>query len=107
MDYYQLLFSIGDLLLSHFDPQSWYTWTIPKPYHKFFENFWSIVTRKCATATALKNWYTEFKHGIYEVRTQLLVINDPELIEDVIIRDFSSFMERGFSQFDKIFPCNN
>ncbi|KAK1122051.1 hypothetical protein K0M31_009896 [Melipona bicolor] len=114
MDYYQLLFAIGAVMLAiyyyHISIYSyWKNRGIigPKP-QPFFGNFWNIVNRKYAIATAVKNWYHEFKHepvfGIYEGRTPLLVINDLELVKDVLIRDFSLFMDRGFVVNEKIEP---
>ena len=117
MDYYQLLFAIGAVVLAIYYYHAsiynyWKNRGIPGPKSgMFLGSFWGIITRKYAVATAVKNWYNEFKHqrvfGIYEGRTPLLVINDLELVKDVLIRDFSIFVDRGFPMFDKVFPyCN-
>ncbi|KAK1122052.1 hypothetical protein K0M31_009897 [Melipona bicolor] len=114
MDYYQLLFATGAVVLAiyYYYTSIYNYWTnrgIPGPkLGPFLGNFWGIITRKYAVATAVKNWYHEFKHepvfGIYEGKTPLLVINDLELVKDVLIRDFSLFTDRGFPLFDKIEP---
>ncbi|CAD1481089.1 unnamed protein product, partial [Heterotrigona itama] len=111
MDYYQLLFAIGAVVLAIYYYQTsifnyWKNRGIPGPKPgPFLGNFWGIITRKYAAATAVKNWYKEFKHepvfGIYEGTKPVLVINDLELVKDVLIRDFSSFMDRGFKVYEK------
>ena len=117
MDYYQLLFAIGAVVLAiyyyHTSIYSyWKNRGIPGPRpHPVFGNFWDIVSRKYAVATAVKKWYDEFKNepvfGIYEGTKPLLVINDLELVKDVLIRDFSLFIDRGFAVNEKVFPYNN
>ncbi|CAD1478376.1 unnamed protein product, partial [Heterotrigona itama] len=112
MDCYQLLFAIGAIVLAIYyyytsTHNYWKNRGIPGPKPgPFFGNFWGIITRKYAIATAVKNWYHEFKHepvfGIYEGRTPVLIINDLELVKDVLVRDFSLFIDRGFTIFDKI-----
>ncbi|KAK1122055.1 hypothetical protein K0M31_009900 [Melipona bicolor] len=90
MDYYQLLFAIGPVVLGiyYFYISNYNYWKnrgIPGPKPGLFlGNFWGVITGKYATATVVKNWYHEFKHepvfGIYEGRAPLLVINDLELV---------------------------
>ncbi|XP_043511358.1 probable cytochrome P450 6a14 isoform X2 [Frieseomelitta varia] len=114
MDYYQLFFAIGAVVLAIYYYYTsiynyWKNRGIPGPIPgPFLGNFWNVITRKYATATLVKNWYNEFKHepvfGIYEGTKPLLVINDLELVKDVLIRDFSFFMDRGFQVFEKIEP---
>ncbi|KAK1122061.1 hypothetical protein K0M31_009905 [Melipona bicolor] len=114
MDYYQLLFAISAVVLAiyYYYTSTYNYWKnrdIPGPKPgPFFGNFWGVITRKYATATVVKNWYLEFKHepvfGIYEGRAPLLVINDLELVKDVLIKDFSLFMNRGLPIFEKIEP---
>ncbi|KAK1122060.1 hypothetical protein K0M31_009904 [Melipona bicolor] len=68
------------------------------------------LTPKTCLATAVKKWYDELKNqpffGIYEGQTSVLDINDPELVRDVFIRDFSAFIDRGNKIFDKISKIN-
>lgn len=116
MDCYELLFAISAVLVICY----YYTWTYnywktrgiagPRP-HLFFGNFWKIITRNYPLIVALKNWYHEFKHepvfGVYQGSKPLLVINDLELIKDVLIKDFSSFTNRGIHTNKKVSPHNN
>ena len=112
MDCYQLLIAIGAVVLAiyYYHTSIYSYWKNrgivgPRP-HPFFGNFWEIVNRKYAVATAVKNWYHEFKHepffGAYEGRKPLLFINDLELIKDVLIKDFSSFTDRGMPVVEKV-----
>ena len=117
MDYYQFLFAIGAVVLAiyYYLTSTYNYWKnrgIPGPKPGLFlGNFWDIITRKYAAATAVKKWYHEFKNepvfGIYEGTKPLLVINDLELVKDVLIRDFSLFMDRGLPVYEKVFPYYN
>lgn len=40
--------------------------------------------------------------GIFVKRTPVLIVKDPGLIKDILIKDFSSFAERGFTTHEKV-----
>ncbi|XP_046752753.1 probable cytochrome P450 6a14 [Diprion similis] len=42
--------------------------------------------------------------GIYDRRTPVLIVRDPELVKDVMIKDFSKFSERGNPVHEKVEP---
>ncbi|XP_046602915.1 cytochrome P450 6A1-like [Neodiprion virginianus] len=44
--------------------------------------------------------------GVYDRRTPVLIVRDPELIKDVMIKDFSTFSERGLPVHDKVEPLS-
>lgn len=114
MDYFQLLLGIAAILLAiHYYYSSAYnTWKNrgvpgPKPL-MFFGNFVDLLLKRQAIATIVKNLYNEYRSepvfGIYEGTSPILVINDLDLIKDVLIKDFSLFMDRGFEVLEKVFP---
>lgn len=51
------------------------------------------------TAALLENSYEKFKkypyHGLYLFHKRALMINDPELIKHILVKDFSNFCDRG------------
>ncbi|XP_050488656.1 uncharacterized protein LOC126872590 [Bombus huntii] len=116
MDYFQLLLGIAAILLAiYFYYSSVYdTWKnrgVPGPKPSIFVgNFVDILLKRQAVATIVKNLYNEYKSepvfGIYEGTSPILVINDLDLIKDVLIRDFSLFVDRGFKVLEKIEPLS-
>ncbi|XP_046753147.1 uncharacterized protein LOC124416262 [Diprion similis] len=44
--------------------------------------------------------------GVYDRRTPVLILRDPELIKDVMIKDFASFSERGLPIHEKVEPLS-
>lgn len=114
MDYFQLLLGIAVILLAiyYYYTSVYDTWKNrgvpgPKP-SMFFGNFVDILLKRRAVATIVKDLYNEYKSepvfGIYEGTSPILVINDLDLIKDVLIRDFSLFVDRGFKVLEKVFP---
>ncbi|XP_058794364.1 cytochrome P450 6A1-like [Phymastichus coffea] len=59
----------------------------------------------------VKATYDRFKkhpfHGIYIFHKPILVVNDPELVKIVLIRDFSKFIDRGWYHDEKTDPLSN
>ena len=116
MDYFQLLLGIAVILLAiyYYYTSVYDTWKNrgvpgPKP-SMFFGNFVDILLKRRAVATIVKDLYNEYKSepvfGIYEGTSPILVINDLDLIKDVLIRDFSLFVDRGFKVLEKIEPLS-
>lgn len=114
MDYFQLLFGIAAILLAiyYYYTSVYDTWKNrgvpgPKPL-MIVGNFVDILLKRQALATIVKNLYNEYRSepvfGVYEGTSPVLVINDLDLIKDVLIRDFSLFVDRGFKVLEKVFP---
>ncbi|KAK9307618.1 hypothetical protein QLX08_002207 [Tetragonisca angustula] len=81
----------------------------PKP-HMYIGNFIDVLTKKRAICTIVKDLYDEFKNepifGIYEGTTPVLVVNELDAIKDILIRDFSVFVDRGFHVFTEADPLS-
>lgn len=58
-------------------------------------------------ANYLLNIYNSYKDeryiGIFFRSKPILVIRDPELIKDILIKDFSSFPQRGMNITEKVY----
>ncbi|XP_016922081.2 cytochrome P450 6A1-like [Apis cerana] len=84
---------------------------IPGPKPKFlFGNFMDIILSRISTPTFIKNIYDTYTNepmvGLYVGRNPILFLKDPELIKDVLIRDFSKFADRGFNVHEKVEPLS-
>ncbi|EFN88978.1 Cytochrome P450 6A1 [Harpegnathos saltator] len=44
--------------------------------------------------------------GIFVRRTPVLIVKDPDLIKDILIKDFSNFPERGFTTHERADPLS-
>jgi len=52
--------------------------------------------------------FTGYRYGgVFQMRTPYLMIRDPELINDVLIKDFLSFTDRGVYSDYKVNPLSN
>lgn len=40
--------------------------------------------------------------GLYMRRSPLLIVQDPEFIKDILIRDFPKFADRGFHVYERV-----
>ncbi|KAL7026324.1 hypothetical protein ACKWTF_013857 [Chironomus riparius] len=65
------------------------------------------VGRSTTSAENLDYYYKKFKGkapavGLYNFLSPTLLPIDPELIKNILVRDFQSFHDRGF-YFDKVF----
>ena len=62
----------------------------------------------CLIGELLKNSYEKFKmypyHGIYMYYQPHLVINDPDLIRLILVKEFSKFQDRGLYYNRKVDP---
>lgn len=71
----------------------------PKPIPVFGNIFWPMMGKQ-SLAEFLTDLYREYKNeplvGIFVRRTPHLVVQDPDLIKDVLIKDFQTFANRGF-----------
>ncbi|KOC60364.1 Cytochrome P450 6a2 [Habropoda laboriosa] len=81
----------------------------PKPV-PVFGNIKDAMLLRTALSNILRDLYQEYKDepmiGIFTRRTPALIIRDPELIKDVLIRDFSKFSDRGIPFDEKVEPLS-
>ncbi|XP_017757759.1 PREDICTED: probable cytochrome P450 6a14 [Eufriesea mexicana] len=117
MDYFQLLCSIGVVLLalyyyytSTFD--HWRNRGIPGPRPTVLVgNFGDVFFKKISFSAKTKKLYNEYKDepvfGMFEGMTPILGVNDLDLIKDVFIKDFSVFADRGMPSFPKAEPLGD
>ncbi|XP_027854113.2 probable cytochrome P450 6a13 [Aphis gossypii] len=84
------------------------------PYSKpfpLFGNVFNLALCKYHPLVFYKNIYNEFSGhkygGLYQMRTPYLMVRDPELINNVLIKDFSSFTERGLYKNLDANPLSN
>ncbi|XP_058788782.1 uncharacterized protein LOC131662839 [Phymastichus coffea] len=75
-----------------------------------FGNALPVVLGKKSLGNFVKESYDKFKkfryHGIYIFHQPLLLINDPELIRHVLIKDFNKFRDRGMYYNEKVDPLS-
>jgi len=73
-------------------------------------NFKDVMTNKTSVGNYLTELYNTYKSdrmiGIFARKSPVLVIKDPDLIKDVLIKDFSVFATRGFPTFKKAEPLS-
>ncbi|XP_076666519.1 putative cytochrome P450 6a14 [Andrena cerasifolii] len=69
-----------------------------------------IMGVKTSLAAFLQKIYEEYKNepmiGLFMGRRPILVLNDPDIIKDVLIKDFPKFADRGFNVFEKTEPLS-
>ncbi|CAK9815687.1 Cytochrome P450 6a2 [Anthophora plagiata] len=82
----------------------------PKPL-PFLGTSKDIMFAKISLAEYARDIYDKYKNepmfGLYTGRSPLLVLNDLELIKDVLIRDFSTFANRGTKVHDRTEPLSS
>jgi cytochrome P450 family 6 len=75
-----------------------------------FGNVANIFTLKQSLGEIFDELYRKNKHhkifGFYLSYRRALIINDPELIQDVLIRDFNSFHDRGLPTSEDADPIS-
>ena len=80
----------------------------PKPL-PLFGTMTNIILNKVNMADYFHKLYQEYKNvpmfGVFSFRTPMLIVKDPDLIKDILIKDFSSFSDRGtFNVNEKVEP---
>lgn len=69
-------------------------------------NFKDVMLNKTSAGDFLTEIYNAYKDeriiGIFIRKSPVLVAKDPDLIKDVLIKDFSAFDDRGFRTFKKV-----
>ena len=81
----------------------------PKPI-PFFGNFLDVFLAKNSVSDCFTNAYYNYKSeplvGLFVGSTPMLVVKDPELMKDVLIKDFSCFAERTLTAIDEVEPLS-
>lgn len=77
----------------------------PKPAF-LFGNTIDLMLARISMVAYMQNLYKLYKNepmvGLYMRGSPVLVLKDPELIKDVMIRDFSKFADRGFAVHERV-----
>lgn len=103
------------LLLYYYLTQTFDYWKIrgvkgPKPI-LIFGNVKDVMRAKISISIFLKNMYDKYKDermvGIFEKDVPSLILRDPDLIKDVLIKDFSVFPERPMFSNEKVSQSMN
>ena len=73
-------------------------------------NIKDVMLMRMSMSDYLKKVYDEYKHepmvGIFTRKTPILLLHDPELIKDILIKDFSKFADRGLPVHEKAEPLS-
>ncbi|XP_051173284.1 cytochrome P450 6B1-like [Leptopilina boulardi] len=81
----------------------------PEPM-PFLGNIKDILLNRLAPGQMAKILYDKFVNepmiGIYARSTPILILKDPELIKDVLIKDFNKFADRGLPVHEKLDPLS-
>ncbi|XP_029175225.1 cytochrome P450 6A1-like [Nylanderia fulva] len=75
-----------------------------------FGNFKDVMFNKKFAGEYLMDMYKEYKDesmiGIFARKTPILIVKDPELVKDILIKDFSKFADRGLTVSEKTDPLS-
>ncbi|XP_072756852.1 probable cytochrome P450 6a17 isoform X2 [Anoplolepis gracilipes] len=104
-----VLFAVYYYLTSTYD--FWKSRGIPGPQPiPGFGNIIDIILNKKFIGDYLREVYNKFKDesmiGIFASKTPILIIKNPELIKDILIKDFSKFANRGVAFSEKVDPLS-
>nr|QBC73085.1 cytochrome P450 mono-oxygenase [Osmia bicornis]QBC73129.1 cytochrome P450 mono-oxygenase [Osmia bicornis] len=114
--YFEILLSITVILIafyyyavSNFDFWKKRGVVGPTPI-PFFGNTMDLIFTNISLRHYIQTTYDQYKNepmiGFYLMRKPSLILNDPELIKDVLIRDFSNFADRGALVHEKVEPLS-
>jgi cytochrome P450 family 6 len=78
----------------------WKNRQFPYAVPKFIEGNIAGVGRTRSTAQALKDVYDEFREredmvGIYLLTSPAVLLISPEMVKNILVRDFANFPDRG------------
>ncbi|KOX72550.1 putative cytochrome P450 6a14 [Melipona quadrifasciata] len=116
-NYFEILCGVAALLLAvyYYATSTFDFWKNrgvvgPRPL-PYFGNIKDILFARKSVAVYVKEIYDAYKNesmiGLYSRTTPLLVICEPKLIKDVLIRDFSHFSDRGLTINEKVEPLSS
>ncbi|OAD56723.1 Cytochrome P450 6B4 [Eufriesea mexicana] len=81
----------------------------PRPIF-LFGNFLKVILARTTLPEYVKQIYEKYENeqmiGTYMLSAPVLILRDPEIIKDVLIRDFSKFGNRGINFSDKAEPLS-
>ncbi|XP_044753036.1 probable cytochrome P450 6d4 [Coccinella septempunctata] len=69
-----------------------------EPIYFPFGNFWTFIKRDKGVGPILAEWYEEVDSeviGLYALNEPILLVKDPDIIRDILVKDFNSFTDRG------------
>ncbi|CAD1469270.1 unnamed protein product, partial [Heterotrigona itama] len=73
-------------------------------------NIMPFITGKMSQAEFFRDIYEQYKHhpliGIYMLHKPFLIVNNPDLIRDVLAKEFASFHDRGLFCNEEIDPLS-
>ncbi|XP_024880595.1 cytochrome P450 6B2-like, partial [Temnothorax curvispinosus] len=82
----------------------------PRPI-PLFGNFKDVTFSKISAHNYLTKMYNKYKDeplfGIFAGMTPVLIVKDLDLIKNVLIKDFSTFANRGIPTFEKAEPLSH
>lgn len=87
------------LILNHYLLTYWTRLGFIQPPSSFFVgNAWPLITQRSSVGEFFQNIYNHHKSdkvvGVYLSYKPVLVITDPKLVQDILVKDFSSFHDR-------------
>ncbi|XP_072756970.1 uncharacterized protein [Anoplolepis gracilipes] len=105
MEYFEILCGIAAVFLAayYYLTSTYDFWKSrdirgPQPMPGF-GNFKDVMLNKKFVGDYLREVYNKYKDesmiGIFARKTPILIVKDPELIKDILIKDFSKFADRG------------
>jgi cytochrome P450 family 6 len=112
METFQILCSVAVIILAlyYYFASIFDFWKVrdvrgPRPIPGF-GNFKDILLRKIKLGDYMIKLNSEYKDepliGLFDMRQPILIIKDPDLIKDVLIKDFTTFANRGYSIHEKV-----
>lgn len=75
-----------------------------------FGNFKEIIFGQISVGDLVKREYEKYKSesmfGIYATSSPILIVNDPDVIKDLLVKSFPIFANRGVRIFEKVEPLS-
>ncbi|XP_076545505.1 cytochrome P450 6a2-like [Osmia lignaria lignaria] len=116
LGYFEILCGIAALLFAfyYYSTANFNYWKDrgvvgPKPL-PFFGNTKDLMFATVSMPEFSKDVYLKYKDerivGLFMQRSPVIFLKDPELIKDVLIKDFSKFSDRGFKVYEKTEPLS-
>ena len=104
-----IFYSLYYYLTSNFD--FWEKRNVPGPTPvPFFGNLKNYLLKRKFIGEILKEFYDVYKNesmfGLFLQKTPILIVKDPEFIKDVLVKDFTTFADRGQKVIEEINPLS-